>query len=55
MTCGGYRLNPCKQLDLTILYEHGDDDWIVSSIPAVPAVSHGRTREEAREVVGVSP
>jgi predicted RNase H-like HicB family nuclease len=41
-----------QALDLTILYEDGDDGWIVSSIPAVPGVlSQGRTREEARENV----
>jgi predicted RNase H-like HicB family nuclease len=39
-------------LHLTILYEEGDDGWIVSSIPEVPGVlSHqGRTKEEAREM-----
>jgi predicted RNase H-like HicB family nuclease len=41
-----------QALDLTILYEDGDDGWIVASIPAVPGVlSQGRTREEARENV----
>lgn len=41
-----------QALDLTILYEDGEDGWIVSSIPAVPGVlSQGRTREEARENV----
>jgi predicted RNase H-like HicB family nuclease len=41
-----------QALDLTILYEEGEDGWIVSSIPAVPGVlSQGRTREEARENV----
>jgi predicted RNase H-like HicB family nuclease len=40
------------KLDLTIVYEDGEDGWIVSSIPAVPGVlSQGRTREEARENV----
>lgn len=39
-------------MDLTIVYEDGDDGWIVVSIPAVPGVlSQGRTREEARENV----
>jgi len=39
-------------MDLTILYEDGDDGWIVASIPAVPGVlSQGRTRDEARENV----
>lgn len=40
------------KLTLTIVYEDTEDDWIVSSIPAVPGVlSQGRTREEARENV----
>src|SRR5262249_35124764 len=39
-------------LDLTILYEDGEQGWIVASIPAVPgALSQGRSREEARENV----
>jgi predicted RNase H-like HicB family nuclease len=39
-------------LDLAIVYEDGDDGWIVSSVPAVPgALSQGRTRDEARENV----
>ncbi len=34
---------------LTIVYEAGDDGWIVSSIPEVPGtMSQGRTRQEAR-------
>ena len=37
------------QLDLTIVYEPGDEGWIVAAIPEVPGVlSQGRTREEAR-------
>jgi hypothetical protein len=37
-----------KQLDLTIVYEPGEDGWIIS-IPKVAGVfSQGRTREEAR-------
>jgi predicted RNase H-like HicB family nuclease len=41
-----------QALDLTILYEEGDDGWIVVSIPAVPGVlSQGRDRAEARENV----
>jgi predicted RNase H-like HicB family nuclease len=41
-----------QALDLTILYEDGDDGWIVVSIPAVPGVlSQGRDRAEARENV----
>jgi predicted RNase H-like HicB family nuclease len=39
-------------LNLTIVYEPGDDGWIVVSIPEVPGVfSQGRTRREAREMV----
>lgn len=39
-------------LDLTILYEDGEEGWIVASIPAVPGVlGQGRSREEAREIV----
>jgi predicted RNase H-like HicB family nuclease len=36
-------------LRLTIVYEAGEDGWVVASIPEVPgANSQGRTREEAR-------
>jgi predicted RNase H-like HicB family nuclease len=39
-------------LKLTIVYEPGEDGWIVVSIPEVPGVlSQGRTRKEAREMV----
>lgn len=39
-------------LKLTIVFESGDDGWIVASVPEVPgAHSQGRTREEARENV----
>ena len=39
-------------LDLTILYEDGDEGWILASIPAVPgALSQGRNRDEARDNV----
>ena len=39
-------------LNLTIVYEPGEDGWIVVSIPEVPGVlSQGRTRKEAREMV----
>jgi len=39
-------------LHLTIVYEPGEDGWIVVSIPEVPGVlSQGRTRKEAREMV----
>jgi predicted RNase H-like HicB family nuclease len=38
-----------EQLDLTIVYEPGEDGWILASIPQVAGVfSQGRTREEAR-------
>lgn len=39
-------------VDLTILFEDGEEGWIVASIPAVPgALSQGRSRKEARENV----
>jgi predicted RNase H-like HicB family nuclease len=39
-------------LNLTIVYEPGEDGWITVSIPEVPGVlSQGRTRKEARENV----
>jgi predicted RNase H-like HicB family nuclease len=38
-----------ESLRLTIVYESGEDGWIVASIPEVPgANSQGQTREEAR-------
>lgn len=38
-----------EQLDLTIVYEPGEEGWILASIPEVAGVfSQGRTREEAR-------
>ena len=38
-----------KQLDLTIVYESGEDGWIIASIPQVAGVfSQGATRDEAR-------
>jgi predicted RNase H-like HicB family nuclease len=38
-----------EQLDLTIVYEPGEDGWIIASIPEVAGVfSQGRTQEEAR-------
>lgn len=41
-----------ESLRLTIVYEQGEDGFIVSSVPEVPgASSQGRTREEARENV----
>ena len=39
-------------LQLTIVYEDGEDGWIIASIPQVPGVlSQGHSREEARENV----
>lgn len=39
-------------LDLTIVYEPGEDGWILATIPEVPGVlSQGRTREDARASV----
>lgn len=36
-------------LDLTIVYEPGEEGWVIASIPEVAGVfSQGRTREEAR-------
>ena len=38
-----------ESLRVTIVYEQGEDGWVVASIPEVPgANSQGRTREEAR-------
>lgn len=38
-----------ESLQVTIVFEDGEDGWIVASIPGVPgAHSQGRTREEAR-------
>jgi predicted RNase H-like HicB family nuclease len=38
-----------ESLNMTIVYDHGEDGWIVASVPEVPgAHSQGRTREEAR-------
>ncbi len=41
-----------EQLDVTIVYEPGENGWIIASIPQVAGVfSQGRTREEARSNV----
>ena len=41
-----------EQLDLTIVYEPGEEGWIIASIPEVAGVfSQGRTQEEARSNV----
>ena len=38
-----------EQLDLTIVYEPGEDGWVLASIPEVAGVfSQGHSREEAR-------
>ena len=38
-----------ESVDLTIVYEDGEDGWVIASIPEVKGVhSQGRTREEAR-------
>lgn len=38
-----------ESLRLTIVYEQGEEGWVIASIPEVPgAHSQGRTREEAR-------
>ena len=37
------------RLELTIVYEPGENGWVIASIPEVHGVhSQGRTREEAR-------
>jgi predicted RNase H-like HicB family nuclease len=42
-------LRVSEQLDLTIVYEPGENGWIIASIPQVAGVfSQGRTRDEAR-------
>jgi predicted RNase H-like HicB family nuclease len=47
-----YTRDVSETMDLTIVYEDGDDGWIVALIPAVPGVlSQGRSRAEARENV----
>ena len=39
-------------LQITILFEDGEDGWIVASVPEVPGThSQGRTRDEARDNV----
>lgn len=38
-----------RQLDLTIVYEPGENGWVVASIPQIAGVfSQGRTKVEAR-------
>jgi len=41
-----------ESLSLRILFEKGDDGFVIASIPQVPgAMSQGRTRDEARSNV----
>jgi predicted RNase H-like HicB family nuclease len=41
-----------ESLQLTVIYEHGEDGWVVARIREVPAaMSQGKTQEEARENV----
>jgi predicted RNase H-like HicB family nuclease len=41
-----------ESLDLTIVFEEGEQDWVLARVLEVPgALSQGRTREEARENV----
>lgn len=43
---------PEPLLNLTIVFESGEDGWVVASVPEVPgAHSQGKTREQARENV----
>lgn len=38
-----------QDITLTVVYEHGEDGWIMAQVTEVPAaISQGRTREEAR-------
>ena len=51
-TSDGANLDGVAKLDLTIVYEDGEEGWVIAQIPAVPGVlSQGRDREEARENV----
>lgn len=46
---GLYRCGVPEQLNLTIVYEPGEEGWIIASIPEVAGVfSQGRTQAEAR-------
>jgi predicted RNase H-like HicB family nuclease len=37
------------ELALTIVYEQGDEGWVIASIPEIAGVfSQGKTREDAR-------
>jgi predicted RNase H-like HicB family nuclease len=38
-----------ESVRLTIVYEQGEDGWVIASVPQVPgAHSQGKTRDEAR-------
>jgi predicted RNase H-like HicB family nuclease len=52
MTQAPVNLGPMPKLDLTIVYEDGEEGWVIAQIPAVPGVlSQGRDKAEARENV----
>lgn len=52
MTQAPVNLGPMPKLDLTIVYEDGEEGWVIAQIPAVPGVlSQGRDKVEARENV----
>jgi len=39
-------------LELTIIYEPGEDDWILARVAELPEVlTQGKTQEEARQMV----
>ena len=41
-----------EPLELTVIYEDGEDGFVIARIQEIPAaMSQGRTREEARENV----
>jgi predicted RNase H-like HicB family nuclease len=48
----GYVVLVASELGVTIVYEPGEDGWVIAWVPEVAGVfSQGRTREEARENV----
>ena len=52
MTRAPVNLDQVPKLDLTIVYEDGEEGWVIAQIPAVPGVlSQGRDKAEARENV----
>ena len=41
-----------SELELTVVFEEGEDGFVIASIPEIPGThSQGRSREEARENV----